>query len=288
MHKVKEFLKREIECIAEKGEISRADVEPLYYLIKSYSKISKIDKEEKEDKKDNEELLYKILCMMTYPMIGEHDYSNRKEYGEYPIEGNFGLMLHQKGYEPPYIDGRRGMITPPRRNRDMRDSRRQDREYEEYNRDMSRREDGNYYNEYSRMADRRPMENYYDRRKNYDEMQEHGHKGEKDMEFTQTEAKKWLSAMENMDGTTGPKYTMEQTNAYAKQAGVVFDKFKDYEWNVVMNMMYSDYCEAAKHFNVDKPEYYAALAKAFLYDDDSVDPHEKISAYFNEIVKPAM
>lgn len=108
-------------------------------------------------------------------------------------------------------------------------------------------------------------------------------------EFTHADAKKWLSAMENADGSTGAHFPLDKTTAVAKQLGIAFgDKFTDWEFNVVMNMMYSDYCKTAQKFGVDKPEYYAMLAKDFLMDDDSVDAKDKIAAYFTEIVKPAM
>lgn len=275
-------------------EFSRADVEPLYLLLKSYKKVNEIcEDEEEKHKKPFEDLMKAILCS-TSDKWGIIPVEYMEEMGGYPIQGDFDIMLHNKGYSPmPPMRGRRGNAMYPRRNMDRRYS--QGRyidntagQEEPYRKPYH--EDGTYYNDYSRMYEDMKPENYPGIRKNYNVMQDMPgmkHSGEMS-KFTQTEAKKWLSAMENMDGTTGPKYTMEQTNALAKQVGVVFDKFKDYEWNVVVNMMYSDYCETAKHFGVDKPEYYAHLAKNFLFDDDSVDAHEKIMAYYNEIVKPAM
>ena len=53
-----------------------------------------------------------------------------------------------------------------------------------------------------------------------------------------------------------------------------------------MNMMYSDYCKVAKKYGVDRPEYYADLAKAFLRDKDfDGKPEEKLYIYYKAIVE---
>jgi hypothetical protein len=54
---------------------------------------------------------------------------------------------------------------------------------------------------------------------------------------------------------------------------------------MTMNMMYADYCSVAKKYGVDRPEYYADLAKAFLHDKDyKGTPEEKLWYYYNCIV----
>ena len=100
----------------------------------------------------------------------------------------------------------------------------------------------------------------------------------KDFEFTPEKAEHWLLNMKNDDGSTGAHWTLEQTNAY-KPDGV-----SEYCWECAMNMMYSDYYGVAIAYNINQPEFYAELAKSFLFDKDAKGPHEKISAYYNCIV----
>jgi len=71
----------------------------------------------------------------------------------------------------------------------------------------------------------------------------------------------------NEDGTMGPHWTLEQTNAVARQNNIAFDKFNEYDWNYVMNMMYSDYYGAVSNDTTS----YVRLAKKFLDDKDAKD-----------------
>ena len=71
--------------------------------------------------------------------------------------------------------------------------------------------------------------------------------------------------MANEDGTTGAHWTVEQTNAVARQNGITFEKFNEYDWNYVMNMIYSDYYGAISN---DVSSYYK-MAKKFLEDKDA-------------------
>ena len=53
-----------------------------------------------------------------------------------------------------------------------------------------------------------------------------------------------------------------------------------------MNMMYSDYCAVAKKFGLDRPDFYAELAKAFLNDKDfGGEPEEKVFLYYKCIAE---
>ena len=100
----------------------------------------------------------------------------------------------------------------------------------------------------------------------------------KDFEFTPEKAEKWLLGMQNEDGSTGPHWTLEQTNQYKP------DDISEYKWECCMNMMYSDYYSVAIAYNVNIPEFYADLARAFLFDKDAKSPKDKVSAYYNCIV----
>ena len=98
------------------------------------------------------------------------------------------------------------------------------------------------------------------------------------------DAIKWTQHMENADGTTGPHWTMEQTTAVAESMGIQAPVVQRWAWGVTMNMMYSDYYHVAMEFGVNRPEFYAALAKAFLMDKDGPEPEEKLCAYYKYIV----
>lgn len=98
------------------------------------------------------------------------------------------------------------------------------------------------------------------------------------------DAIKWTQHMENADGTVGPHWTMEQTSVFADARGIDHD-IPRLAWGVTMNMMYSDYCDVAMEFGVNRPEFYAALAKAFLLDKDGPGPERKLMEYYEHIAK---
>lgn len=92
-------------------------------------------------------------------------------------------------------------------------------------------------------------------------------------------AQRWAEAMENEDGTQGPHWTMEQTKQVQAQQGIECDPV---EFFLAINMMYSDYVKVAKKLGVNKVDFYACMAKAFL-DDKDAGP-DKIGRYFEYVV----
>lgn len=98
--------------------------------------------------------------------------------------------------------------------------------------------------------------------------------------LTKETALEWTSRMQNEDGTTGPRWSMEQTEQARKQRGIDCDPLEFY---VTMNMMYSDYCKAAEKVNANSVDFYAYMARAFLEDKDAGDG--KVSKYFSCVVK---
>ena len=76
---------------------------------------------------------------------------------------------------------------------------------------------------------------------------------------------KATSKMVNEDGTSGAHWNVADTTAVARNNGITFDSFNEYDWNYVMNMMYSDYYGAVNN-SVDS---YMKLAKKFLMDKDA-------------------
>lgn len=76
-----------------------------------------------------------------------------------------------------------------------------------------------------------------------------------------------LEHMINDDGTKGAKWSLNETNSVANSNGVSMKNFNQYDWNYVMNMVYSDYCEVLG----DNTTSYIKLAHKFLNDKDAPD-----------------
>ena len=110
---------------------------------------------------------------------------------------------------------------------------------------------------------------------------DHFRKATKMIEFTEDDAKAWTARMENEDGTTGPHWSMGQTDAVANITGV---HVKPCTWWTAMNVMYSDYYGVAAKYGLDRPEFYADLAKAFLMDKDAGGAEAKMAGYYHGIV----
>ena len=110
---------------------------------------------------------------------------------------------------------------------------------------------------------------------------DHFREATKMIEFTEDDAKAWTARMENEDGTAGPHWTMGQTDAVANITGV---SVKPCTWWTAMNVMYSDYYGVAAKYGLDRPEFYADLAKAFLMDKDAGGAEAKMAGYYHGIV----
>ena len=117
-------------------------------------------------------------------------------------------------------------------------------------------------------------------------MMREGYSGRADeaAELTRADAEAWVAAMQNEDPAKprGGKWTIDQVRPYAQKHGFRTDGGKLYEFWSVMNMMYSDYGEVAKRYNVATPDFFADLTKAFLMDKDAVK--NKAVAYYRCIV----
>jgi len=92
--------------------------------------------------------------------------------------------------------------------------------------------------------------------------------------FTKWLLEKALDKMINEDGTKGKHWSVEETNAVAKQYGVEFTHINEYDWNYVMNMMYSDYYDSVPN----DISTYVKLSKKFLFDKDA--PEGKAFKYY--------
>lgn len=93
---------------------------------------------------------------------------------------------------------------------------------------------------------------------------------------------RWVEGMEDDDGVHGGKYSWHQAQQYALNVGVTGqDKILEFYW--AMNAMYADYHKVAKKFGVDKADFYACMAKAFIEDPDAVE--DKVEMYNQYIVR---
>lgn len=110
-----------------------------------------------------------------------------------------------------------------------------------------------------------------------------GHCPGQEEKLSQEDARRWVGHMENSDGTVGAYWTMEQTAVAAEARGVTFEHISPWGWWAAMNMMYSDYCEVAARYGVGTTEFYADMAKAFLFDRDAGGPEEKLAEYYRNI-----
>lgn len=98
--------------------------------------------------------------------------------------------------------------------------------------------------------------------------------------MSKEDAEHWAKHLINGDGTTGPHWTMEQTTTVAENMGLTWEKVSPLCWWITLNMIYSDYYSVAARYGVSSPDFYADMAKAFLFDEDGPKPKEKISAYY--------
>ena len=106
------------------------------------------------------------------------------------------------------------------------------------------------------------------------------HETDEKVKFDEHKAKEWVGRMKNNDGTTGEHFKAEQTEQMRNAHCPDCDKM---EFWAAMNMMYSDYCDVAKKMNIDRPDFYAPMAKAFLMDKDAGEG--KLARYMKYIAE---
>lgn len=196
----------------------------------------------------------------------------RSDYDDYAMRGN----RDRRDYEDDYARGNMG-------GRDRND-------YGDYG-DMARGRDRN--EDYARGG--RNMGNDYASYNDYesDYRRDRGEYYRRDMNdygkpklFSRKDMETWKSMMRNEDGTRGEHFRPEQVKHACQQTGIDCEEFGEDVFCLAMNMMYSDYCKVAKKYGVDRPEYYADLAKAFLRDKDfDGKPEEKLYLYYKTIVE---
>lgn len=180
---------------------------------------------------------------------GRNPYGSRGGY-VVPSRGRRGRrdrMYHEEGYYPPH--GGHG------RDYDEHEMPR----HEEYRHDY---DDDYGYDDYDDYGDMRRGGGYMRGGRDYGEETKYGKLSHKDI-------KHWHKSFENADGTMGGKFKPEQIEQMSKSMGVHLDSMGGVEvFTLAVDMMYADYCDVAKKFGVDRPEFYIAMAKAFMDDKD--------------------
>lgn len=103
-----------------------------------------------------------------------------------------------------------------------------------------------------------------------------------DGKLTREEAEKWVKGMKSEDGKNGPRWSFDQINQYAGNFGIQGEE-NVIEFFAVMNALASDYGKVARKHGVDKVDFYADMAKAFMHDKDAVP--DKVRVYYECIAK---
>lgn len=112
--------------------------------------------------------------------------------------------------------------------------------------------------------------------------QQNAHEKMDDEGFTKEIAMEWVAGMEDKEGVKGGAYSWHQAQQYGRNMGITGED-RLLEFYAAINAMESDFRPAGKKFGVDRPEFYACLAKLWLEDPDAVD--NKAEEYYRHIVK---
>lgn len=103
-----------------------------------------------------------------------------------------------------------------------------------------------------------------------------------DYKLTPKELRTWERNLENVDGTRGAKFGVEQVKQVAQNLGISFNEFSPELLTTMTNVMYSDYLKAVGTSDIS---VFIKMAKAFLCDDDfDGTPEEKAYLYYTSIV----
>lgn len=187
---------------------------------------------------------------------------------------------------PPYLEDRRmegsRMEHEPERMRDknvvnIRDY--QDRR-QQIGFGMNEDDRGDEMRKYGRRYDPSRMVADHDRHR--DQEMGYAEGGEGGEHLTREQAEKWVKGMKSEDGKPGPRWPYQEIKQYAGNFGIQGEE-QVIEFFAVMNALYSDYCKVAKKHGVDKVDFWADLAKAFMHDKDAVP--DKVMAYYECIAK---
>lgn len=219
----------------------------------------------------------------------------RDSRGRYMEGGDGGRMEHDGGAQayrpwpephiPPYLDGPGMTSERPSQMRDsnvvnIRDY--QDRRRIGFGMTSDDVEDGGaQMRQYGRRYDpnRPPRMHYGSQTQGRQEM---GRSEGSDHHLTRDEAEEWVRGMEAEDGRKGGRWMLQEIQQYAGNYGIHGEQ-QVIEFFAVLNALASDYGKVAQKFGVDKMDFWAEMAKAFIHDKDAVPG--KVKTYFECIAK---
>lgn len=113
----------------------------------------------------------------------------------------------------------------------------------------------------------------------YDEMEMCLYKKVYGCHFNEWLLKRAIDKLVNEDGTYGGHWTLEETDKVAHSYGIEYKEFNKYDFNYVMNMIYSDYYGVVPN----EVQTYVKMAKKFLLDKDGKSG--KALCYFLALVE---
>lgn len=107
---------------------------------------------------------------------------------------------------------------------------------------------------------------------------------EKIEHFDRRTAEKWVSHMDNpeKEGSKGGKWTFEQVSGMAQQRKLNVDPVVLF---ATLNMVWSDYYDTAKKYNVANTDFFLDLAMDWIEDDDVKAGREKTPMYYHLVVE---
>lgn len=238
-----------------------------------------------------------------YTRERRNDTGDYRMDGNAPMDGGMNYNRHMGGDEMRYRDGRRNEDRPGMMDRpDMRD--RPDMQ----DRPGMRGEGWVTWDSADRQPAWEPPHRYGSpdggERGNITDMRQYGrryspsmtmggggekqqrqigfHQGEDGEHLTREQAEEWVASMKGADGSKGGRWKFNEIRQYAQNFGIS-GEHKVVEFFAIINAMASDYGKVAKKFGVDKADFYAELAKAFM-DDADANPG-KAMIYYDCIVR---
>lgn len=102
-----------------------------------------------------------------------------------------------------------------------------------------------------------------------------------DDRLTREEAEAWVQSMEGDDGKRGGRWKFNEVQQYAGNYGIQPEEVP--EFFAVLNALYTDYGKVARKYGVDRMDFWADMAKAFIRDKDAQPG--KVKLYYDCIAK---
>ena len=99
--------------------------------------------------------------------------------------------------------------------------------------------------------------------------------------LTKDEAEEWVHEMRAADGSRHVRWPLAEIRQYAGNFGVRGED-EVIAFFAVMNALYTDYGMVAQKYGVDKVDFWADMAKAFMHDVDAKPG--KVRRYYDYIV----